>query len=294
MLAPQFTIARERTELSASVPVRVQDIDVSAPVRPHDHAFYEICLIRGGRALHETPAGRQPVGAGDVIVMAPGDVHAFPQVRGLRVTNVYYLSEWLLGELSALWREGLVQMFLARHLFGAPVAPGPLVFRLPPRERALCLRELADIQRETAGGAPSWLLLRAALIKCLTRLSRAGAGHQPETWIADARVQTLLTGVEETITRGEHLRMEVLAAGMPITPDHAARLLRAAIGLSPRAYFQRRRAQRASLLLLDPALKVTQVAHRLGYTDNAHLTRCFREHLGVSPREYRRAYLKMG
>jgi len=53
-----------------------------------------------------------------VIVVPPGDVHAFAKVRGLEVTNVYYLAEWLLDELKSLWdQDGLVPLFLARSLF---------------------------------------------------------------------------------------------------------------------------------------------------------------------------------
>jgi len=42
----------------------------------------------------------------------------------------------------------------------------------------------------------------------------------------------------------------------------------------------------ASRMLQDPGMRVTDVAHRLGYSDVAHFSRAFRRIAGVSPSEY--------
>ncbi|MEN8801245.1 MAG: helix-turn-helix transcriptional regulator, partial [Thiogranum sp.] len=46
----------------------------------------------------------------------------------------------------------------------------------------------------------------------------------------------------------------------------------------------------ASELLKGTELKVTDVAHQLGYSDSAHFSRAFKRIAGVSPRVYRQAY----
>jgi AraC-like DNA-binding protein len=46
----------------------------------------------------------------------------------------------------------------------------------------------------------------------------------------------------------------------------------------------------ASELLQDPDIKVTDVAHQLGYSDSAHFSRAFKRIAGVNPRVYRQAY----
>jgi AraC-like DNA-binding protein len=44
----------------------------------------------------------------------------------------------------------------------------------------------------------------------------------------------------------------------------------------------------ASELLQDPDIKITDVAHELGYSDSAHFTRAFRRTAGIAPRTYRK------
>ena len=47
----------------------------------------------------------------------------------------------------------------------------------------------------------------------------------------------------------------------------------------------------ACQMLQSPGLKVTDIAHRLGYSDLAHFSRAFRRIAGVSPRAYRQQYI---
>jgi AraC-like DNA-binding protein len=62
-------------------------------------------------------------------------------------------------------------------------------------------------------------------------------------------------------------------------------------GVSYSALIDRERHDRALRLLHDRAVKVTEVAIELGYTDLANFTHAFRRWTGVSPREFRRLEL---
>jgi AraC-like DNA-binding protein len=62
-------------------------------------------------------------------------------------------------------------------------------------------------------------------------------------------------------------------------------LFRGAVGLSPKRYCRVQRLQRAIARL--PTRSLAEVALDAGYSDQAHLSREFRELAGVSPGEYR-------
>ncbi len=294
-LKAQYIIRQAQVQLAADCPVRAQRLTVAGRVRPHDHDYYEIVLVHAGRAVHRTTADEGTViGPGTAIVVPTGAVHTFESPRVLEVTNVYYLSEWLLGDLRSLWdQDGLVPLFLARSLFRRPGPWRVPQFELTAEELSTAARELTEIETEASRALPSLVYLKSAFLKVLVILSRAfvreagaavaGFSFRPEVWAA-------MDAVERAIADGQLFSVEAVAKSAGLSPDHLTRAFRAAIGLAPREYFQERRVQQASLMLLNPRQSVTDVAMALGYADSAHLSRIFHRLRGMSPRQYRATY----
>jgi AraC-like DNA-binding protein len=291
---PLHTVSQEYVQLRADRPVRVQEFELARAVEPHDHDYYEICVIRTGTGVHETQLYRSPLRAGSVVVIPPGGVHAISHVKGVTGTNVYYLAEWLLADLRSLWEhDGLVPLFLAERLFRRSEKIKVPQFDLSRKELAACLRELADIDREGSAAQPSIVLLKACLLKFLIALSRAyarsasrelGFQFRREVWRA-------MEHVEECVGECRPLRLTGLAQQLGLSPDHLTRIFSQATGWPLIEFYQRRRVQRACGLLLNPAAKVTDVGYALGYADTAHLCRFFKRYVGLSPRAYRKKYL---
>jgi len=291
ILKPLYTLRPEQARISPHKPLFVQPMHVRADVAAHDHEYYEICIVTAGSARHLSSRGADFLRPGSTVIIAPGDVHAFDQLHNFRVINMYYLSEWLADELRPLRdAENLIRLFLSRHLFARARGETTYITALSRRELADSIRELKEAETELRADHPSILLLRAITLKLLIRLSRAIARTQPHSSTPQLRpeVHAMLDAVERLVERGEPLRVSAVAETSGLSTDHAARLVREAIGQSLGAYYQRRRVQRAGLLLMDDQLRITDVAQRLGYTDSAHFTRMFRKHQGCSPRDFRR------
>lgn len=89
------------------------------------------------------------------------------------------------------------------------------------------------------------------------------------------------------------------ADGKPPTLSEAARRLRlsdrtlirrlADLGTSYRALADTHRRAQAEMLLCDESVPISEVSHRLGYSDLANFGRSCRRWFGVSPGQYRRA-----
>jgi AraC-like DNA-binding protein/mannose-6-phosphate isomerase-like protein (cupin superfamily) len=293
---PGHTISQAHVQLSASRPVRSQRLLCQREVTPHDHEFYEIAFIQGGSGLHRTAEYVAPMRRGTVLAVPPGVTHAFPRMDNVRVTNIYYLAEWLLTDLRVLWEhDGLVPLFLAASIFRRNTPLQVPQFELNTRQFAECSRELDDIAQERERSQPSLVYLKAALLKFLIRLSRAyveqqksrelGFAFRREIWIA-------LDQIEETIRQSNPLSVDELAGESGLSADHFTRLFKEATGFSPMDYFQRRRIHHACTLLLNPRNSITEVAYTLGFADAAHLSRLFLRYQGLSPRGYRKRYSK--
>lgn len=112
------------------------------------------------------------------------------------------------------------------------------------------------------------------------RADDAAPGHLPDDAAAANRLLELVDGPDAP--RG----LDGLAAAMGVSARTVQRVARRYVGLTPAAMLRRRRLQDAAgrVRAGEP---LAAVATDLGYSDQAHLTRDFREVLGLTPGRWR-------
>lgn len=84
--------------------------------------------------------------------------------------------------------------------------------------------------------------------------------------------------------------LERLAAGVNLAPGYLIRLFGRSAGMSPMAYLNRIRAERAAGLLIETELPVASIGATVGWHDPSHATRRFRAVFGLSPSSYRSTF----
>jgi len=97
------------------------------------------------------------------------------------------------------------------------------------------------------------------------------------------RVRTYIDG---NLHRTIHIRD--LSAVARRSPAHFSRKFKLAVGESPHAYVVRRRLERACYLMITSAAALSEIALSVGFSDQAHLCRLFRQAFGQSPAHWRR------
>lgn len=83
-----------------------------------------------------------------------------------------------------------------------------------------------------------------------------------------------------------------LAQEMGLSTGHFDSLFVQQLGLTPRAYLQKRRLEIATTALADPAVPAKKIAYDLGFSSPPHFTHWLRHATGKSPREFRPARKK--
>lgn len=91
----------------------------------------------------------------------------------------------------------------------------------------------------------------------------------------------------------EEWQVERLAGVSGVSAAHFARSFKEAFGLPPHRYLLTRRIERATALLRDTDLSITEIALRTGWGSLGTFGRTFRDITGESPREVR-ARVKAG
>lgn len=100
----------------------------------------------------------------------------------------------------------------------------------------------------------------------------------------------LANTIEDLIASdSEIVRIDQIAKLINITARHVQRVTHRYVGVPPLAIIRRYRLQDAAERIReDSSLAIGQIAADLGYADHAHLTRDFRQVLGLAPADYRR------
>ena len=123
-------------------------------------------------------------------------------------------------------------------------------------------------------------ILQAEIERCSGANGSARGGLA--TWQV-VRVRAYIdSNLHHTILVGD------LSAVARRSPAHFSRKFKLAVGQSPHAYVVRRRLERACHLMMTSAEPLSEIALSVGFSDQAHLCRLFRQAFGQSPAHWRR------
>ncbi len=205
--------------------------------------------------------GVQP---GDAFWVPPGVPHAVQWSGTFRYAEVYFSIKTA-----------------GRHLTWAGL---PRVFHGAGDLKRSLDRLAEEVQ---VGGGHQEQRLRALLSGLCIDLWRIEAADGDEQGQGLSRGQRRI--VLETARRRGAASLEPrdLAKALSLSPNYFSRQFRAAFGVSPRAWLNRRRIEEAAVALGQTDLPVYAIADQWGYAGVAQFSRQFKSVMGQSPRDYR-------
>lgn len=125
--------------------------------------------------------------------------------------------------------------------------------------------------------------LRGAMLMIMSHFIRQA---KPRVWTQDERMKRVLEYVHSHIS--DNIGVEQLANVACITKPYFIRLFKHEFGFPPVQYINRKKVERAQLLLFTTNKTVKEVAFILGFSDQNYFIRLFRKLTGITPQEYRR------
>lgn len=241
---------------------------------PHVHEGYVITVLEDGAQSFRHRGSEHLAPVGSMVLINPDELHNGRKAveQGWRYRGFYPEFEHLRTVLDELGldRGGLPS-------FNCSVLYDPELAR-----RFLTLHRLLEQPTETLQQQTLW---REALLLLLQRYAKVpeapAAGNEPQ---AVRRAKELLAA-----RLCEPPSLEELAAAVNLSPFHFARIFRRATGLPPYTWLTQRRLEQARALLKEGCAP-GEVAARLGFADQSHLNRQFKQSYGVAPGVYRQAH----
>jgi AraC family transcriptional regulator len=138
--------------------------------------------------------------------------------------------------------------------------------------------------------AKSCILRAAALlgIDLSAEGNGAAAYPYPQGGLAPWQAKRIREYIEDQLDSS--IRADDLAEVLQLSTSHFFRAFRKSFGEPPITYIMHRRIRRAQELMLASQAPLSQVALECGMCDQAHLCRCFRRIVGISPGVWRRQF----
>ena len=236
----------------------------------HVHATYSMGLVERGVNRFDWGGSRDAAPAGSLCVVNPDQAHtgeADAEV-GWAYVNIY-VDQRELARITGLRDPTALLYFPSAVITNARVVK-------PMRRLAALLRSgTADaLEREH-----QFAVAIEALATEATSKPRALA-------LTSAKLKRAKSLLEATVDRP--LTLRELSLELQLGPSQIIRAFKEAFGISPYAYHLSHRVAEAQRRLADGA-SVADVAVATGFSDQAHLTRHFRAHMGFTPGRYARA-----
>jgi AraC family transcriptional regulator len=86
---------------------------------------------------------------------------------------------------------------------------------------------------------------------------------------------------------GENLSLTEIAAQVDMSQFYFCRLFKQSVGTTPHKYLVQQRVERAKSLLMQREQTIFDIAADCGFANPSHFAKCFRQHTGVSPQQFR-------
>lgn len=237
----------------------------------HAHETFSIGIITSGRTTYVNRTWRERIGPGTVVLMNPGDVHACNPIGDAPWSyRMVYVDRAWLGGLQREWgfsaNEDLRPFAAAMSTFPALYAG---------------LTRFYDI---LTGDDPEPLRRQCAAVTFFEQVQQS---LDPAP-IADREANRKLARAAEFISDNcvQALKLEDICGAANISPSYLIRSFKKHYGMTPHAYLLNRRVQRARTLLRNGG-RVADVALEVGFADQAHFQRVFKQFIAATPGQYR-------
>ncbi|CAN7490558.1 AraC family transcriptional regulator [Cupriavidus necator] len=245
----------------------------SASYLPHTHPTLSVGAVDSGTSRFACGDDAALIGPGAVVVIPAGQVHACNPVPDGRWSYqmLHFDPAWV---ASVLDEDGA-----ARTALPACVTESPPVYGLVCGLNHALFSAADSVEKE------------AALVAFIGDLHAAiDTGAATQTMPAPVAVSARMAQLCELLRarHAERLPLAELAHACGLSRYHLIRAFRAETGMTPHAYQLDLRIQHGRRLLRQGAA-LAEVALLLGFADQSHFQRAFKQRVAMTPRGYQRA-----
>lgn len=258
-------------------------------IQPHRHdSFLQILYLKSGYVEVQIDEVKTRADAPCLLVIPSGHVHGFnfsKTIDGPVVT----VSQKALESVAASVMPELLETIRTPRILSLQ-SEMRYIGQLMP----LFLSIEQESHTHAIGQMAAGMSLLLALLVQVNRITKLSGLAESQTHHTISRKTRQLEKFRSLIDRDfrKQHSLQIYANEIGVTVGHLSRLCREVLGRSSLEVINARILQEAERELVYTSVSIQQLAHELGFDDDAYFARFFKKHTGVSPKIYRANYLK--
>lgn len=253
----------------------------------HRHMdFSELVIILNGNATHVLNNEEYFIKKGNAFVINGKTPHAYKDPQEFKICNILYRPEMLQTAGPDLKMSNGFQALFVLEPFYRNIQPcaSKLSLSIPELEYIFSLISVMNEEyREKLQGYQTMLVSR--FMELVVYLSRQYDKQEKEMPSNLMSLANAISYIEDHYL--EPLSLQEIAARSDVSVRHLNRIFRSYYQITPMSYLHRLRLERASALLKQTSLPITQIAFECGYHDSNYFTRQFTKSFGMPPKVFR-------
>lgn len=249
----------------------------------HYHDHFEIYYQLSGERYYFIKDRSYYVKKGDIVLINTYDVHKTVHV-GSKVYErilINFSPEYIASLISSIEDINLLQCF----------SKSSPVLSLSPKEQHFIESLLFKMLREKKEELPGYeTYARISLVELLIALSRISPKHKNNYLEFPSSLHKKISEVTTYINEhfNEDITLHSIASKFYMNAYYLCRTFKEVTGFNFTGYLNTVRIRASEELLTTTNLSILEVATTVGYTNSTHFGRVFKQHLGLSPLQYRK------
>ena len=242
----------------------------------HSHDSFSIGVVTAGRSTYLNGRKLERIGAGTVVLMNPGDIHA---------CNPDGEQPWSYRMLyvDVAWLSGL------QHESGQEDEQSFRAFSTTATRNPVLLSGLNRLYRTLTDSTADQLQKHGAAIRYFSQVQQILAPGPADTAMANTpatndRLSRAADYISDNFMRT--LKLDEICAAADLSASYLIRAFNQRYGMTPHAYLLNHRIQYCRARLAR-GHAIAEVALAAGFADQAHLQRAFKRMVAATPGQYR-------
>jgi AraC-like DNA-binding protein len=259
------------------------------PSTGHEHTYFELVFVADGSGLQCINNNKYNYSKGCLFLITPDDCHSFDIHTKTKFLYIRFNNTYLKSNI--LQEENKKRLEYILH--NANHQPGCIMRNQHDRELIISLANYI-IEQYNSKDIYSSDIIYSLINSIIAIVARNIALDLPARICSCTETKTLdiIQYIQTNIFNPEKLRADEISAHFGISESYLGRYFKKHTGETMQDFIVNYKLRLIETRLTRSNMRINEIAHTMGFTDESHLTKVFKKHHKVTPSDYRRGVRK--